>query len=74
MRRTVNTVQSLLIFVVIFIASQIVASILMGALHLNGDVSFMLSYLLSMGMVCILSTLYERAEYGKVRQIGRAHV
>lgn len=72
MRRTVNTVQSLLIFVMIFIASQIVASILMGALHLNGDVSFMLSYLLSMGMVCILSTLYERAVYGKVRLIRKS--
>lgn len=69
MKRVVNTVRSILIFVVIFIASQIVASLIGSALHFNGDVGFMLSYLLSMGLVYLFVTLYERTEYGNVRVI-----
>lgn len=72
MKRVVNTIQALLLFVVIFIASQILSSILIGAFHISGDVGFMLSYLFSMGLVYLLTTLYERAEYGKVRLIRKS--
>lgn len=72
MRRIVNTFQSLLIFVVIFIASQILASILVSTLHLSSDVGFMVSYILSMSMIYLLTTLYERAEYGKIRSIRKS--
>lgn len=72
MKRVVNTIQTLILFVVIFIASQILASILIGTLHTSGDVGFMLSYILSMGLVYLLTTLYERAEFGKVRLIRKS--
>ena len=41
-------------------------------LHFSGDTGFMLSYLLSMGVVYLVTTLYERAEYGAVRPIMRS--
>lgn len=72
MKRVVNTIQSLLIFVVIFIASQIIASLLGRALHLSGDVGFMLSYLLSMGLIYLFTTLYERTEYDNIRVIKKS--
>ena len=72
MKRVVNTVMSILMFVVIFIASQIVSSVVFSSLHLGSDIAFMLSYLLSMGLVYLFTTLYERAEYKNIRSIRKS--
>ena len=72
MKKVVNTVQLLILFVVIFISSQLLVSMLSGVLHLSGDVGFMLAYVLSMGLVYVLTTLYERVEYQNVRPIMKS--
>ena len=72
MKNVVNTVKLLILFVVIFISSQLLASLLSGMLNFSGDVGFMLSYILSMGLVYVVTTLYERAEYQNVRPIMRS--
>lgn len=72
MKKVVNTVKLLILFVVIFVSSQLLASMLSGMFNLSGDLGFMLSYILSMGLVYLISTLYERAEYQNVRPIMRS--
>lgn len=72
MKKVVNTLKLLVLFVVIFISSQLLASLLSGLLHFSGDVGFMLSYVLSMGLVYVVTTLYERAEYQNVRPIMKS--
>lgn len=72
MRKVVNTLQMLILFVVIFISSQLLVSMLSGVLGFSGDVGFMLSYVLSMGLVYLLMTFYERAEFQKVRPIMKS--
>lgn len=72
MKKVVNTVKLLILFVVIFVSSQLLASMLSGMLNLSGDLGFMLSYILSMGLVYLIATLYERAEYQNVRPIMRS--
>ena len=72
MRKVVNTVQLLILFVVIFISSQLLVSMLSGVLHLSGDVGFMLAYVILMGLVYVLTTLYERVEYQNVRPIMKS--
>ena len=72
MKKVVNTVKLLILFVVIFVSSQLLVSMLSGMLNLSGDLGFMLSYILSMGLVYLIATLYERAEYQNVRPIMRS--
>lgn len=72
MKKVVNTLKLLVLFVVIFISSQLLASMLSSLLHFSGDVGFMLSYVLSMGLVYVVATLYERAEYQTVRPVMRS--
>lgn len=72
MKKVVNTIKLLLFFVVIFISSQLLASMLSGFFHLSGDVGFMLSYILSMVLVYLFTTLYERAEFQSVRPIMKS--
>ena len=72
MKKIINTVRLLMLFVVIFISSQLLVSMLSGMLNFSGDVGFMLSYLLSMGLVYVVTTLYERAEYQRARPIMRS--
>jgi uncharacterized membrane protein YwzB len=43
MKKVVNTVKLLLLFVAIFISSQLVASMLSSLFHISGDVGFMIS-------------------------------
>lgn len=72
MKKVVNTVKLLLLFVAIFISSQLVASMLSSLFHISGDVGFMISYVLSMGLVYVVTTLYERVEYQHIRPIMRS--
>ena len=72
MKKVVNTVKLLILFVVIFVSSQLLVSMLSGMFNLSGDLGFMLSYILSMGLVYLIATLYERAEYQNVRPIMRS--
>ena len=72
MKKVVNTVKLLILFVVIFVSSQLLASMLSGMFNLSGDLGFMLSYILSMGLVYLIATLYERAEYQNVRPIMKS--
>lgn len=72
MKKVVNTVKLLVLFVVIFISSQLLVSLLSGLLHFSGDVGFMLQYVLSMGLVYVVMTLYERAEYQGIRPIMKS--
>lgn len=72
MKKIVNTVKLLILFLAIFISSQLLTSMLAGLFRFSGDVGFMLSYVLSMGLVYVATTLYERAEYQNVRPIMRS--
>ena len=72
MKKVVNTLKLLIFFVVIFLSSQLLVSMFSARLHLSGDVGFMLSYALSMGLIYLLTTLYERAEFGMVRPIMKS--
>ena len=72
MKKVVNTIKLLIFFVVIFLSSQLLVSMLSGVLHLSGDVGFMFSYILSMGLIYLLTTLYERVEFGSVRPIMKS--
>lgn len=72
MKKIVNTVKLLIIFVTIFVSSQLISSMLSNLFHFSGDMGFMLSYVLSMVLVYIITTLYERAEYRNVRPIMKS--
>lgn len=72
MKKVVNTMQMMILFVVIFMSSQLLVSMLSRALHFSGDAGFMFSYLLSMGLVYVVMTLFERTEYRHIRPIMRS--
>ena len=72
MKTTVKILKLLILFVVIFLSSQLLVSLLTGVLHLSGDMGFMFSYILSMGLIYLLTTLYERAEFGSIRPIMKS--
>lgn len=72
MKKVVNTFKLLIIFVVIFISSQMFVATLFRTIGVGGDLGFMLSYLLSMGLIYALTTLYERAEFQGIRPVMRS--
>ena len=73
MKKVLNILQLLIFFVAIFILSQFLVSMTAKMLHLSGDLGFMLSYLLSMGIVYVVATLYERVEYQSVRPVMKSY-
>lgn len=72
MKNVINTIKLLVFFVVIFLSSQLLVSALSAKLHLSGDIGFMMSYVMSMGLIYLLMTLYERASFQSVRPIMKS--